>query len=146
MGLKEFYDWLVWYVFALHMLTLKRVAILPDGAFGVLLWDSRPFAVSLERTFDDGKTKIPAIGEFNCFRSRFHRGGYDTFEIAVSGHSRILFHRGNIETDSEGCVLIGEQFGILNGKPAILQSVLGFSEFMKLTQDVDQFQLTVNGS
>lgn len=124
------------------MMTLKRVSILPDGAFGVLLWEGVPFAVSCERTYQDLKPKIPQ-GIFQCVRSPFNRGRYDTFEILVPGHSRILFHKGNLEVDSDGCVLVGEQFGVLNGKPAILQSGLGFQEFMKLTSGVDQFQLTV---
>ena len=126
------------------MFTLKRVAVLPDGARGVLLCRDIPFAVTMERTYDDlhRAVKIPP-GMYNCTRSRYFRGGYDTFEIHVPGHSRILFHKGNWETDSEGCVLIGESFARLKDKEAIADSSGGFGEFMALAQGVDSFSLTV---
>lgn len=125
-----------------QLLTLHRVAILQDGAFGVLLWQGVPFAVSLERTYEQCLPKMP-VGAHQCIRSRFNKGGYDTFEVVVLGHSRILFHKGNVETDSDGCVLVGEQFGVLKGKPAILQSGVAFKELMLLTANYDAFDLTV---
>lgn len=126
-------------------MTLKRVVVLPDGAFGVLLCDGIPFAVTLEHTYLNAGTISTKIGngEFHVTRSRFNKGGYDTFEIEVPGHSRILFHKGNSNLDSDGCVLVGEQFGVLHGKPAILQSGEAFKEFLILTADHDAFQLTV---
>ncbi len=126
------------------MITLKRVAVHKEGAFGVLLMDSIPFCVTLEHTYDQAQkvVKIPP-GKYRCTRSRYHKGGYDTFEIHVPGHSRILFHKGNIEDHSDGCVLLGEQFGVMNGRPAILQSGAAFSEFMAKTQGVDSFELQV---
>jgi uncharacterized protein DUF5675 len=117
------------------MLEVKRVAVIPEGAFGVALWNTVPFAVTLERTYDDNQVKIDS-GIYNCRRTVYHRGNYATFEILVPGHSRILFHKGNVESELEGCVAVGEEFGILDGKPAILQSGRGFSELMKLTSDI----------
>ena len=126
------------------MIVLKRISVHKEGAFGVLLFDGIPICVTLERTYDDQAkvVKIPP-GTYQCKRSRYHRGGYDTFEIHVPGHSRILFHKGNVETHSEGCVLLGEQYGVLNGRPAILQSGVAFDEFMAKTKDVDVFDLHV---
>jgi hypothetical protein len=126
------------------LIVLKRIAVHKEGAFGVLLSDGIPFCVTLERTYDEGHkvVKIPP-GRYHCTRSRYHRGGYSTFEITVPGHSRILFHKGNTEDHSDGCVLLGEQFGVLNGKPAILQSGAAFAEFMAKTSNVDAFELHV---
>jgi len=123
---------------------LKTVVIREDGCFGVLLHDGRPFAVTLERTFEDLKTVIRA-GKYDCVRSFYHKGGYETFEIIVPGHSRVLFHKLNLETESEACVGIGESFGQLHGLTAILDSRGGFSEFMVLTADVKAFVLEVTG-
>lgn len=121
------------------------------GAFGMLAWgDAPPFAVTVERTYSNGPrgtlvTKV-VQGEYQCVRSHYHRGNYDCWLIVGNGltpERRVLIHKGNLEEDSDGCLLVGEQFGILNGKPAILQSGLGFEELMSITQGVDEFPLLV---
>lgn len=124
------------------MFSLKTVSILPDGAFGVLLHDRVPFAVTLERTYDDGTIKIPP-GVHKCQRSRYNKGNYDTFEIEIEGRSRILFHKGNTELHSEGCILVAESFAMFGGKPGIAMSGEGFSEFMRRVDNIDTFMLTV---
>ena len=124
------------------MLTAKTIAIREDGCFSALLWNGRPFAVSVERTFADMR---PIIGEgiYNCRRGFFNRGGYETFEILVPGHTDVLFHKGNVETDSEGCVLVAESFGLLSGATAVLDSKGGFNELMQLTAGLDRFTFEV---
>lgn len=128
-------------------LVLHHVAIHDKGAFGVLLYKNMPFAVSLERTFGDDEqsfyTVIPP-GRFLCTKTVYHKYGYETFEIHIPGHTRILFHKLNTEDQSLGCIGIGEEFGELNGQPAILQSGKGFKEFMVKFGDRDSFYLTVN--
>lgn len=126
------------------MLELKTVAVRDDGCFAVLLWDDRPFAVSVERTFADRKPIIHN-GVYRCIRSFFHRGGYPTFEIMVPGHSRVLFHKGNVEDHSEGCIIVAESFGQLNGKTAVLDSKGGFGELWELTKHLDGFNMVVSG-
>lgn len=127
---------------------LDRLAILPEGAFGVLSHAGLPFAVTLERTypFAGGRqmVKIPP-GRHACTPTTFHGGKptpYATFEILVPGHARLLFHRGNVEDDSEGCVLVAESYGVLQERAAILASAEGFKEFMRLT-DSQPFDLEV---
>jgi len=121
---------------------LVRVAKHEDGAFGVLLQHGLPFAVTLEHTFDD-EVIIPP-GEYPCCRTVFRKKGYATFEIFVPGHSRVLFHIGNLEEDSRGCILIGQEYGTLQGKPAVLLSRLGFNEFMGRAVGLSEFQLRVS--
>jgi Family of unknown function (DUF5675) len=125
-------------------LELKTVAVRDDGCFSVLLWDGRPFAVSVERTFDDGRPVIPA-GVHRCTRSFFEHGQYPTFEITVEGHTRVLFHKGNREIDSKACVVVAESFGILHGVTAVLNSAGGFAEFMELTRGLPEFNMIVTG-
>lgn len=125
-------------------LELKTVAVLPDGCFSVLLWDGRPFAVSVERTFDDGRPVIQN-GEYECLRDFYHKGGYPTFEIQVEGHDRVLFHKGNKETDSAGCVLVAESFGVLDSGLIVLDSKHGFDEFMGLAAGLASFKMQVTG-
>lgn len=128
--------------------TIRRIAVREEGAFGVLLHHrgpedlvGTPFAVTLERTYPLGDDSVVAVavrgqqvkipdGQWEMRSTRFIRGGYDTYEVFVPGHSRLLLHRGNVELHSEGCVLVAEQFGILNAGPAVLESASGFAEFI----------------
>ena len=69
---------------------------------------------------------------------------YFTFEILdVLERTHILFHKGNSEHNTQGCVLIAEEFGKLHGKAAVLASGRGFTEFMYILQDVDEFDLII---
>jgi len=127
-------------------LTLKRVALTLFGVFGVLL-DAKgvPFALTLERPWLNnavGSSCIPA-GEYVCKRVNSPKFG-STFEVVnVPGRTEILLHKGNLMEDSHGCILIGEQFEPLNGQPGVLASAHGFSEFLKLTAEVNEFELSV---
>lgn len=136
-------------------LELVRVAVSPEGAFGVILIDGVPAGpVSCERTYPVAASaprgaqlvKIPA-GRWVCKRTHFNRGNYPTYEITgVPGHSRLLFHAGNTEDDSDGCVLVGQRFGFVGARPSVLQSRLGFAEFMNLTFQRQRFILEVRGA
>jgi hypothetical protein len=126
-------------------LKIKHVAIIDQGAFGVILADGIPFAVTLERSYLQGEqqvTKIPN-GKYHCRKRYYHAGGYATFEIIVSGHQFIMFHKANVESQLDGCVAIGEEFGILNGQPAILHcgNGGGFDEFISKTADLKEFDV-----
>lgn len=125
-------------------LQLKTLAVREDGCFSGLLWDGRPFAVSVERTFDDGQPVIKN-GIYRCVRTLYNKGGYPTFEIMVEGHSRVLFHKGNTELDSLACVIVAESFGELKGQTAVLDSAGGFGELMSLTHGLSEFEMEVTG-
>jgi hypothetical protein len=126
--------------------------VAPDGCFGVLLIDGIPAGpVTLERTYPLAESrpggpqfvKIPA-GRYRCERTTFFRGGYESYEVTgVVGHSRLLFHQGNDEGDTEGCILVGSRFGWLGSRPAVLDSRNGFSEFMRLAHGRSGFDLLV---
>lgn len=122
---------------------LVRVAVHEDGAFGVLLQDGLPFAVTLERTFGaDDRVVIPP-GEYVCRSTTFFRGGYPTYEVPVPGHKHVKFHRGNVEEESRGCILVGLEFGPVKGTWGVLRSRLGFLKFMKRAAGRPEFQLRV---
>lgn len=126
-------------------LIIRRVATGTDGTFGVILSGDIPFAVTLERQWLDnrvGKSCIPA-GTYKCKRVDSPKFK-NTFEVTnVPGRSHILFHKGNIDDDSHGCILVGEQYEKLNDSPAILASNAGFQEFLRELMYTDDFRLIV---
>ena len=128
------------------MFTLKRIAHREDGTFGVLLDGDAPFALTLERPWLDnavGKSCIPT-GIYLCLRVQSPKFG-NTFEVTnVFGRSHILFHKGNIDDDTHGCILIGEEYTPWSdGSVSIARSGYGFTEFLDRLENRDQFGLTI---
>lgn len=118
------------------------------GIFGLLSHLNHlcvPF-VTLEHAYPDNKgsyiSKIPD-GMYRCVKGShsLHQGPpFTTFEITgVKGHAGILFHVGNTNEDSEGCVLLGE----LQVGSSIHKSKDAFSRFMSIQDDLDTFSLIV---
>ena len=109
------------------METLEHAYAAPDGAW-------RP--------------KIPP-GVYRCVRGshRLHSGpAFDTFEVTgVAGHRGILFHVGNFNSDSEGCVLCGQKEAVdpNTGQTMITGSRVAFAAFMQRLEGEDEFTLTV---
>lgn len=121
---------------------LVRLEQSEQGALGVLLLDGIILACALQPDQND-KTRyyIPA-GEYVC--RRFHGTKWpNTFEILVTGHTALLFHAGNVESESLGCVLLGSSFSKLKGQRAVINSGATFREFLEATKSVDEFPLKV---
>ena len=126
-------------------LTIKRVATGSQGTFGCLIHDGIPFALTLEREWLDNQVGISCVprGTYTCKRVNSPRFK-NTFEVTdVEGRSHILFHKGNLDDDSHGCILVGEQYGDLGANSGILKSTEGFNSFMVLLDNVDEFELDI---
>ena len=135
-------------------LTVHRIITGDEGTFGVLLAANKPFALTVERQWLDNTRGISCIpeGEYKVMRciaspeygfKNSPRFG-DTFNIInVPNRSKILFHKGNLDQDSHGCIIIGEQFGLLHDDFAVLSSRQGFAEFMSLLKGQNEFELTI---
>lgn len=133
-------------------LRLKRFDRREDGVFGQLFDDKdKQIAVTLEHSIDAGHgngsftSKLPN-GIYKCVKG-MHRldhsdKPFETFEITgVPNHTGILFHVGNYNRDSDGCVLLGHGYG---GEPRMLyQSRMTFDSFMNLQHNVTEFILEV---
>ena len=134
-------------------MTLKRAEFRKDGIFGDLILDSNRehIAATLEHAFpvgDDFAPKLPD-GVYVCERGS-HRlkpdsDAFETFEIkGVPGHWGILFHVGNYNRDSDGCVLVGTGIGWTAKKDKmIVGSKLAFDRLMKHLEGLQSFTLTV---
>lgn len=125
---------------------LKRVSTHPiQGTFGVLVVGAQPICATLEPYKRDNAKSLSCIptGQYICHRVISPKFG-DTFEVTdVQGRSHILFHKGNRDHDSSGCILVGEEFGFLGNDWAVLSSGRAFDEFMSIFKNEDAFHLTI---
>lgn len=136
---------------------LIRTEFRVDGIFGRLYNDHGvPIAYTLEHSFltRDG-TYIPALYDsangFTCVRGthKLHNlVPFETFEITnVQEHFDILFHAGNYNKDTEGCVLLGHAVTKLpDGTQMLTSSKVTFQEFMQSLEGKDSFHLTVTST
>lgn len=133
---------------------LTRLEYLSSGIFGTLSTDdgvlicqtlehSYPVCIpsSIQASY---APKLPK-GIYTCLRGEHLLKGmahpFITFEVTgVPGHTGILFHRGNLNADSEGCILLGME---RESNVEVLGSKIAFNTFLNLLGSVETFQLTV---
>lgn len=130
-------------------ISIVRVSSIAEGTFGVLLQDGVPFAVTAELPWKQNQPKISCIpaGAYTCKRIKSPKFG-ETFEITnVPNRSHILFHAGNIPLeDSLGCILVAEQFEMVDGKLGIQQSRKGLSELHFKLIGFNSFELEIKNA
>lgn len=130
---------------------LTHTRFCSDGIFGELKkFDGTFVAYTLEHSYNN-KPKL-ADGNYNCVRGPHRLHGmtedFTTFEIKgvpdfngqpVTG---VLFHWGNYDKDSEGCVLMGSSETPI----MITNSRSTWGSFMDSLNGIDSFNLTVLGA
>ncbi len=126
---------------------LKRIEKRDDGIFSELYNDSGDLlAKTLEHSYN-GEPKL-YNGTFTCVRGMHQLHGmtqpFETFEITgVTGHTGILFHVGNWNQDSDGCVLLGSEIEPSDRGQMVIASRITFNKFMQGLSGVNQFTLVV---
>lgn len=125
-------------------LKLIRRECKADGIFSDLCAENGVKLYStLEHSYDC-KPKIPN-GTYTCVRGKHRLHGmtedFETFEITgVEGHQGLLFHWGNWQQDSSGCILLG----LSRSGDMILHSREAFADFMEGLKGLDSFTLVVS--
>jgi hypothetical protein len=136
-------------------LLLVNTEFRADGVFGELRDMAGDVVVyTLQHSYADSfggfQVKIPD-GVYQCVRGFHQLEGmtepFETFEVTnVPGHAGILFHVGNFNSDSTGCVLVGMGLATISDQQALSQSKIAFQKFMGLQNAINNFTLTVKSS
>ena len=126
-------------------LIIRRCVTGSQGTYSMVVHNDLPFALTLERQWLDNRSNVSCIpaGTYKCVRVNSPKFG-NTFEVTnVPKRTHILFHKGNIDDDSHGCILIGEKFGMIGGSAGIQASAEGFNEFMSIMNGEVGFRLII---
>lgn len=130
---------------------LLRDTFSESGIFGTLRTDDDiEICKTLEHAYptfgQKWKAKIPPAAHYMCVRGmhRLKSGAqpFETFEVTgVYGHSGLIFHPGNWNRDSDGCILLGENVQ----DRALVRSRVAFLDLMMRLNGVTSFSLQVIG-
>ena len=126
---------------------LVRTTFNDDGICGTLYNDEGDqIAVTMEHAYNK-LPKLPA-GTYRCQRGlhslHSRPDPFETFEVMdVPNHTGILFHPGNWQGDSNGCILLGRVCTGSEQGAMVTNSRATFNKFMLDLDGVDSFTLTV---
>lgn len=129
----------------MRQLRLVRVSEYNGATCGVLIIDDQPEFVTLEDAWRDNQRLISCIPQ-GRYKVKLHRSpkfGLTYQVMDVPERSQILFHAGNTHKDTNGCILLGMQFGRIGSELAILASRSAFLKFMDLMGNTPEAQMIV---
>lgn len=125
-------------------LTLKRINSSSECVLGVLELDDKEICKTLELPWRDNQKGISCIpaGEYKLSPYPSSRFGEVYIVNDVPNRTGILIHTGNTADDIQGCILVGDSYGKLNGKKAVLNSRQAFN-LLKETLGEEEYLLNV---
>ena len=129
----------------MKIFTIQRLPEVEQTTPGVMSDGNVPFCLTVEREWKDNMSDVSCIfpGEYLCKRVKSPKFG-ETFEITgAKDRSHVLFHKGNIFSNSKGCVILGEQFEPVAGVFGVQASGKAFEEFMGRLKGENEFKLII---
>ncbi len=129
----------------MKQLRLVRVTEHNGATLGVLCVDGSPEFVTLEDAwrFNEKQISCIPVGRYRVKPVKSPRFGLTYQIMDVPERSHILFHAGNTHKDTNGCVLLGLQFGHSGTDNAILASKSAFLRFLELMGNTPEAELVV---
>lgn len=130
-------------------LIITRMYSGPDGILSVISDEhAEEVCYGLEHSYMKGsgwEPKIPS-GVYTCKRRLSPHFGYELFQVLeVPNAIFIEIHKGNLENDSRGCILLGIDHQSTAMGTMVTHSGDAFKKFMELQNGMDYFKLTVRG-
>jgi len=129
----------------MNELTLRRVTYHNICVQGVIIHHNRAVMLTLEDAWKGNEPMVSCIpaGLYRCVPHSTAKFP-NTWRLEdVPGRSAILFHAGNTDEDTHGCILLGRRFGDLNGVPAVLESQAAMDHFRYITKGWKDFQINI---
>lgn len=129
-------------------LFIERTVSDDNGTFGTLTMENDDHMVEqLCYTAEPpptGEHPCIPVGTYDCIPHNTPAHP-DTWELAnVPGRTAILIHDGNRPLkDTLGCILVGDKFGMLDGKPAVMDSKATMA-MLRATLPAGGFRITVS--
>lgn len=129
----------------MKILEIIRLEEWDQGTIGVLKIDKSVFCYTLEPNDllnIENKSSIPA----QQYTIKIHESPkYGvTYKVEnVPDRDNILFHPGNTNADTAGCIILGQVVGSLKSQRALLNSGYTFKEFIKTMDYVKKAHLTI---
>lgn len=127
-------------------LRLNRIATSwEEGTFGSLTINGNPFCVTLEPKRAQNESNISCIPTGQYLVKKYNSPKYGwTWQVKnVPERDFILFHAGNVDDHTKGCIILASSFGKLWGKWAVLNSGETFKNFLSQLKDETMVHLTV---
>jgi len=129
-------------------LELLRVENTKDHTIGVLRIKNTQIEIArtMENAWKDNARNISCIpqGVYKVVRHTSPKYGNCFMVSNVPNRDYILIHAGNYNTDTEGCILLGESVATnVSGKRMVTNSKVTVGKFMNLMREVSEFTLTV---
>jgi len=128
----------------MNVVEIVRLEESEEGTFGILKINKEVFCCTLEPQDKANQTNASSIPaqQYICKRTVSPRHG-DTFSVTnVPERLHVLFHAGNIDDHTAGCILLGQYFGKLKGNRAVLNSGITFEHFLEVLGK-EPFHLTI---
>lgn len=108
------------------MLYLHRAGSGPYGTLGILWNGWWPFCLTLEPV-----NPIP-VGTYPISVYMSPKNGFNVYLLSdVPGYDMIEIHPGNTYADTAGCILVGNEIGLVNNVYAVMNSKKVFDNLMK---------------
>jgi hypothetical protein len=117
-----------------------------NGAtLGVLCINDDPAFVTLEDAWRDNERMISCIPQ-GRYAVKLHRSPkfgttYQVMDVPQRDH--ILIHAGNTHKNTNGCILLGMQYGKIEHESAVLASRSAFLQFMDRMGNAPEAQLII---
>lgn len=116
------------------MVRLARELYYGDCTLGKIYLPNGSWFFTLERPWLNnqvGISCIPLATYSAVYRQRPSKL-YDYWLKDVPNRSYILIHSGNVASQVQGCILLGMQRGLMNGKRAVFSSVTAVRKFEEI--------------